>query len=134
MRQEGYMCLSIPLNLNPMIPCSNPQFYIWYLRVMGGTVGRDVCCLGGYSSECDQLVVGDGAVMGQQFNFLAHTVEDRKVKIRPITIKARATLGHGTYILPDAAMEELSSLSDMSVVSRLEKHLCEGPGLDGLGW
>ncbi len=84
---------------------------------MGAKIGRDVCCLGGYSTECDQLTVGDGAVMDQCFSFLAHTVEDRKVKIRPITIGARTTLGHNSLILPDAVMEDGSTLSDMSLVS-----------------
>jgi acetyltransferase-like isoleucine patch superfamily enzyme len=95
-------------------------FYNWYLRCMGTRVGRDVCCLGGVVAEYEQVSIGDGAVIGEGSFLLTHTVENRQVKIRPITIAPRVTVGALCAVLPDAAMEEGSALADMSLVMKGE--------------
>lgn len=84
---------------------------------MGTKVGRDVCCLGKVTHEFEQVTIGDGAVINDNAFLLTHTVENRRVKIRPISIGARATVGSLCAVLPDAAMEEGSTLAPMSLVS-----------------
>jgi len=88
-----------------------------YMRAMGASVGRGVCCLGHMGTEFDQVSVGDGSVMNPGSALLTHTVENRCVKIHPVSIGRRVTVGVSCVILPNATMDDGSSLADMSLVS-----------------
>lgn len=44
-------------------------------------------------------------------------MENRQVKIRPIKIGKRATVGAHSCVLPDASLEDYATLDDMSLVS-----------------
>lgn len=89
---------------------------------MGTKVGRDVCCLGMVAHEFEQVAFGDGAVLNEGAYMLTHTVENRSIKIRPISIGARATVGVMSAVLPDASMQDSAVLSDISVVRHLLQH------------
>jgi acetyltransferase-like isoleucine patch superfamily enzyme len=94
------------------------QLYNWYLRAMGTKVGKDVFCLGGVVAEYEQVTIGDGAVIADGAFLLTHTVEARHVKIRPIRIGKQCTIGALSAVLPDACMEDYSTLAEMSLVSK----------------
>jgi acetyltransferase-like isoleucine patch superfamily enzyme len=94
------------------------QLYNWYLRAMGTKVGKDVFCLGGVVAEYEQVTINDGAVIADGAFLLTHTVEARHVKIRPIRIGKQCTIGALSAVLPDACMEDYSTLAEMSLVSR----------------
>jgi hypothetical protein len=88
-----------------------------YLRAMGTKVGAGVACMGGVVAEYEQVVIGEGTVVNEGTFILTHTVENRCAKIRPISIGKRVTVGGLCAVLPDAAVEDGSSLADMSLVS-----------------
>lgn len=92
------------------------QWYNLYLRAMGTKVGPGVACMGGVVAEYEQVCIGEGTVVNEGTFILTHTVESRCAKIRPISIGKRVTIGGLCAVLPDAAMEDGSSLADMSLV------------------
>ncbi|KAF6251173.1 hypothetical protein COO60DRAFT_1677209 [Scenedesmus sp. NREL 46B-D3] len=91
--------------------------YNWYLRAMGTSLGKDVFCLGGVVAEYEQVTIGDGAVIADGAFLLTHTVEARHVKILPIRIGKQCTVGALSAVLPNACMEDYSTLGEMSLVS-----------------
>ncbi|WIA14435.1 hypothetical protein OEZ85_002961 [Tetradesmus obliquus] len=94
--------------------------YNWYLRAMGAKVGKDVFCLGGVVAEYEQVSIDDGAIIADGAFLLTHTVEARHVKIRPIRIGKQCTVGALSAVLPDACMEDGSTLQEMSLVMKGE--------------
>jgi len=93
------------------------QFYNMYLRVMGSKVGEGVSCMGAVAAEYEQVKIGAGSVINDGSFLLTHTVENRKAKIRPVTIGQHVTIGALCAVLPDATMGDGATLADMSLVS-----------------
>lgn len=100
---------------------------------MGTKVGRGVACMGGVVAEYEQVSIGEGTVVNEGTFILTHTVENRCAKIRPISIGTRVTIGGLCAVLPDAAMEDGSSLADMSLV-RCGRRGRRQAGATARGW
>lgn len=96
------------------------QMYVWFLRLMGAKVGARVCCLGGYSTELEQVTIGSGAVINELGYFLTHTIENRKLKISAINVGANVTIGSQSGLLPKSSLEYGSEIGPASVVMKGE--------------
>lgn len=97
--------------------CAALQFYNMYLRAMGTKVGRGVAFMGAVAAEYEQVSIGAGSVVNEGSFLLTHTVENRRAKIRPVSIGQNVTVGALCAVLPEAVMADGAVLADMSLVS-----------------
>lgn len=101
-------------------PIMGTVFYNMYLRAMGSKVGKGVSCMGAVAAEYEQVTIGAGSVVNEGSFLLTHTVENRRAKIRPVSIGAGVTVGALCAVLPDATMADGAALADMSLVMKGE--------------
>jgi len=92
-----------------------------YLRLMGAKVGRDVWCDTNTITEFDMVELGDGCVVNRHAIVQAHLFHDRLLRIGPLSMGPRSTLGPISAILPDTALGEGCSVGARSVVMRGER-------------
>ena len=60
------------------------------------------------------------AVVGDQAFFMGHTVEHRCVKMGPVTLGKRVTVGTLSAVLPGAVLEDGCTIGDVSLVMKQE--------------
>jgi len=101
-------------------PIMGSVFYNMYLRAMGTKVGRGVACMGAVAAEYEQVSIGAGSAINEGSFLLTHTVENRRAKIRPVSIGQNVTVGALCAVLPEAVMADGAVLADMSLVMKGE--------------
>ncbi len=92
----------------------------WFLRAMGMRIGRR-CVLGdGFAQvvDPDMISIEDGATVHALFQ--AHSFEDRVLKIAPVRIGARATVGRSAVVLYGADIGDRAHVMPHSVVMKNE--------------
>ena len=113
-----YENLVVPLLLEPLR--GTPWINI-YLRLMGCRIGKRVFTDTTDITEHDLVSVGDDAALNENAGLQTHLFEDRVMKVAPVEIGARATVGSLAIVLYDAVIEDDAMLGDLSVLMKGER-------------
>ncbi len=92
---------------------------VW-LRSLGATIGRGVWCESYWLPEADLVDLGDGATVNQGCVVQTHLFHDRMLSMDTVTLRAGATLGPNSVILPAAVLERHATVGPVSLVMRGE--------------
>lgn len=92
----------------------------WYIRAMGGKVGKNLWCDMINITEFDVITIGDNVVLNSGSCLETHLFHDRVMKIGPTNIGSGATLGPTCAVLPDTVVGEGCRIGGRSVVMRGE--------------
>jgi non-ribosomal peptide synthetase-like protein len=113
-----YESLAVPNTLEflrgtPLLP--------WALRLLGARVGRGVYLDTTDLTEFDCVQIGDEAELNVGCGPQTHLFEDRVMKIGPVVIGARATVGAGSTILYDTEVGDCVHLGPLTLVAKGER-------------
>jgi non-ribosomal peptide synthetase-like protein len=92
---------------------------VW-LRLLGATIGRGVWCDTYWLPEADLIELGDGSVVNSGCVVQTHLFHDRVLSMDRVTLKAGATLGPNSVILPAATIGRHATVGPVSLVMRGE--------------
>ena len=112
-----YEGLTVPLLLRhlrgtPFLPAS--------LRLFGARIGRRVWLDTTDLTEFDLVTIGEEAELSQHSGPQTHLFEDRVMKVGPVTLGARSTMGFNSIILPGGRLEQDAHLGALSLVMKGE--------------
>ena len=113
-----YENLAVPLLLEPLR--GTPYINV-FLRLMGCRIGRRVFTDTTDITEHDLVTVGDDAALNENAGLQTHLFEDRVMKVAPLEIGARATVGSLAIVLYDSLIEADAMLGDLSVLMKGER-------------
>ncbi len=105
---------------NLLEPLRGTAWLPMFLRLMGCRIGRRCYIDSTDITEHDLITLGDDVALNEQAGLQTHLFEDRVMKVGPVTIGARATIGSIAIVLYDASVGEDASLGDLSVVMKGE--------------
>jgi non-ribosomal peptide synthetase-like protein len=113
-----YESLAVPnfldvLRGTPMLP--------WALRLLGARIGRGVFMNTTDLTEFDCVRIGDGAELNAGCGPQTHLFEDRVMRIGPVEIGARVTVGARSTILYDTQVGEDARLGPLTLVAKGER-------------
>jgi non-ribosomal peptide synthetase-like protein len=92
---------------------------VW-LRSMGAKIGRGVWCETYWLPEADLVELRDGATVNQGCVVQTHLFHDRMLRMDTVTLRAGATLGPDSVILPAATLGKHATVGPVSLVMRGE--------------
>jgi len=92
---------------------------VW-LRSLGARIGRGVWCETYWLPEADLVDLGDGATVNQGCVVQTHLFHDRMLSMDTVTLRAGATLGPNSVILPAAVLDRHATVGPVSLVMRGE--------------
>lgn len=122
-----YEALAIPFLLDQL------QGTPWLpnvLRLMGVKIGKRVWMNTTDITEFDMVTIQDDAALNQDCGPQTHLFEDRVMKIGPVKIGARTSIGSGTIILYDSELGDDTHIEPLSLVMKGERL---SPGTDWIG-
>jgi non-ribosomal peptide synthetase-like protein len=96
-----------------------PALNLW-LRLLGARIGRGVWCDTYWLPETDLIELGDGATVNAGCVVQTHLFHDRVLSMDTVTLKAGATLGPNSVILPAATIGRHATVGPVSLVMRGE--------------
>jgi non-ribosomal peptide synthetase-like protein len=122
-----YEALAIPFFLDflqgtPWLPL--------IMRLMGVKIGKRVWMNTTDITEFDMVTICDDAALNQDCGPQTHLFEDRVMKVGPVKIGARSSIGAGTIILYDSELGDDTSVEALSLVMKGERL---SPGTDWIG-
>jgi non-ribosomal peptide synthetase-like protein len=122
-----YEALSVPFLLDflrgtPWLPL--------VLRLLGVKTGKRVWMNTTDITEFDMVTIGDDTALNQDCGPQTHLFEDRVMKIGPIRIGCRTTIGSGTIVLYDSEIGDDTRIEALSLVMKGERL---APGADWTG-
>ncbi len=112
-----YENLAVPLLLEPLR--GTPYINV-FLRLMGCRIGRRVFTDTTDITEHDLVSVGDDAALNENAGLQTHLFEDRVMKVAPVEVGDRATVGSLSVVLYDGRIEADAMLGDLSVLMKGE--------------
>ena len=89
-----------------------------FFRMMGARIGRNVLINTCNLFDYDLIDIGDDAFIGGDAVIIGHVGERGVLKIRPVRIGARCTVGQSSVVFPGATMEEGSVLGALSLLPK----------------
>ena len=98
---------------------ATPVLNAW-LRLMGARIGRGVWCETYWLPETDLVELGDGACVNQGSVVQTHLFHDRLFSTDRVSLRAGATLGPNSVILPAASLGRHATVGPVSLVMRGE--------------
>jgi non-ribosomal peptide synthetase-like protein len=122
-----YEALAIPFLLDYL---QGTPFLPPMLRLMGVKIGRRVFLNTTDITEFDMVTIGDDAALNQDCGPQTHLFEDRVMKVGPVKIGARSSVGAGTIILYDSELGDDTRIEALSLVMKGERL---SPGTDWVG-
>ncbi len=96
-----------------------PALSVW-LRSLGVAIGRGVWCESYWLPEPDLVELGDGATVNQGCVVQTHLFHDRVLSMDRVTLRAGATLGPNSVILPASSIGRHATVGPVSLVMRGE--------------
>lgn len=94
---------------------------VWYVRMMGARVGRDVWLETWWLPEFDIIDIADRASVNRGTVVQTHLFYDRVMSLVPTRLESGATLGVNSFILPGAVVGDRTVVGDGSLVLRDEE-------------
>ncbi len=112
-----YEGLPVPLFLRhlrgtPFLPAA--------LRLFGARIGRRVWLDSTDLTEFDLVTIGDDAELARDSGPQTHLFEDRVMKVGPVTLGARSSVGIASIILPGGRLDQDAQLGALSLVMKGE--------------
>ena len=89
-----------------------------FYRAMGAKIGRNVLINTCNMFDFDVLEIGDDAFIGGDAVVIGHAGEAGQLRIRPVRIGARCTVGQSSIVFPGATMEDRSVLGALSLLPK----------------
>ena len=89
-----------------------------FYRLMGARIGRNVMINSSNLYDFDLIEIGDDAFIGGDAVIIGHVGEKGMLRIRPVRIGARCTVGQSSVVFPGAVMEEGSVLGALSLLPK----------------
>ncbi|HTL58023.1 MAG TPA: Pls/PosA family non-ribosomal peptide synthetase [Candidatus Limnocylindrales bacterium] len=89
-----------------------------YLRLMGASIGRNVHLSSNNLAIYDLLSIGSESSINVDANLLGYTIEDGYLKLGRVSIGSRCFVGTRATASLNSAMDDQSSLEDLSLLSR----------------
>jgi non-ribosomal peptide synthetase-like protein len=86
----------------------------WYLRAMGGKIGRDAIISDIEIGAIDLITIGEGASLGQKAKLDNARVEGNEFIVGTITIGADAYIGSSAVLEENVVVEEGAELRDLT--------------------
>ncbi|WP_091370211.1 Pls/PosA family non-ribosomal peptide synthetase [Mucilaginibacter mallensis] len=113
-----YEALSVPFLLfymqgTPWLPL--------LLRLLGVKTGKRVWMNTTDITEFDMVSIGDDAALNSDCGPQTHLFEDRVMKVGPVKIGARSTIGAGTIVLYDSEIGDDTCVEALSLIMKGER-------------
>jgi non-ribosomal peptide synthetase-like protein len=89
-----------------------------FFRMMGARIGRNVLINTSNIFDFDLIEIGEGAFVGGDAVIIGHVGEHGLLRIRPVRIGARCTVGQSSVVFPGATMEDGSVLGALSLLPK----------------
>lgn len=89
-----------------------------FYRAMGARIGRGVVINSCNLFDFDLIEIGNGAFVGGDAVIIGHAGEGSVLKIRPVRIGARCTVGQSAIVFPGAVMGDGSVLGALSLLPK----------------
>jgi len=89
-----------------------------FFRLMGARIGRNVLINTSNMFDFDLIEIGDNAFVGGDAVIIGHVGERGVLRIRPVRIGPRCTVGQSSVVFPGAIMEEGSVLGALSLLPK----------------
>lgn len=94
-----------------------PMLNLFY-RAMGARIGKNVLINTANIYDFDVLTIGDNAFIGGDAVVIGHVGERGVLKIRPVRIGAKCTVGQSSVVFPGAVMGDGSVLGALSLLPK----------------
>jgi non-ribosomal peptide synthetase-like protein len=94
-----------------------PMLNLFY-RAMGARIGNSVLINTANIYDFDVLTIGDNAFIGGDAVVIGHVGERGVLKIRPVRIGAKCTVGQSSVVFPGAVMGDGSVLGALSLLPK----------------
>jgi non-ribosomal peptide synthetase-like protein len=87
------------VRLNPLVLFAGSPIYVFYLRVLGAKIGRDVLILSPQVPVCtDLLTIGDNTVICKDSFFSCYSAHDGVIYTGPVAVGKNAFVGERTVL------------------------------------
>ena len=96
-------------------------FLPFYYRILGMKVGRRACLLTTDFTEFDLVTMGDDVALNEDCTIQTHLFEDRVMKMGPVEIGSRVSIGSNTVILYGSVIEDDVKVGDLSLLMKGER-------------
>jgi non-ribosomal peptide synthetase-like protein len=113
-----YEALSIPFLLEYM---QGTPWLPLFMRLLGVKTGRRVWMNTTDITEFDMVTICDDAALNADCGPQTHLFEDRVMKVGPVKIGARSSIGAGTIILYDSEIGDDTRIEALSLVMKGER-------------
>ncbi|WP_118975606.1 Pls/PosA family non-ribosomal peptide synthetase [Taibaiella koreensis] len=113
-----YEALAVPFFLEYL---KGTPFLSWALRLLGMKTGRRVWLNTTDVTEHDMVSIGDDTALNEDCGPQTHLFEDRVMKVGPVKIGARCSIGARSIILYDSEIGDEVKLEPLSLVMKGEK-------------
>jgi non-ribosomal peptide synthetase-like protein len=95
----------------------SPVLNLFY-RLMGARIGRNVVINTCNMFDFDLIEIGDDTMIGGDSVVIGHVGEGDTLRLRPIRIGRRCTVGQSAVVFPGAVMEDGSVLGALSLLPK----------------
>ncbi len=92
-----------------------------YFRLMGAKIGKNCQVNTKEISDFHLITIGDNTMIGGQSTILGHVGERGKLKLRPVHIGSKVTIGLGATIFPGVEIGDRAVVGAGSLVLKDEK-------------
>lgn len=105
------------LRANPLVLFAGSPVYLWYLRLLGARIGRNVTVFSRNVPACpDLLTIGDGTVVRKDSFFPCYRARGGVIQTGPVTLGANVVVSEGTVLDIGATMGDGSQLGHASAL------------------
>ena len=94
---------------------------VLYFRLMGATIGKSVHINTKAISDFQFINIGDHSMIGGDVKLIGHVGERGKLKLRPIKIGSRVTIGDSAIIFPGVEIGDHAAVGAGAIVRKDEK-------------
>ncbi|CUG02114.1 Hypothetical protein, putative [Bodo saltans] len=94
----------------------------WFFRALGAKIGSWCYIDTVFLTEPDMVTIGDHCCIGERVTIQTHLFEDRVMKIEPLTIGDRVSIGALSIVLYNTTIERGCTIGPLSLVMKGESY------------
>lgn len=103
-----------------VVPLVGTPFLNLFMRFLGAKIGKRVFINSTDFTETDLIQIGDDTAVNENAPLQAHLFEDRVMKIGPIKIGERCSVGNFSVVLCDSELKNDANVGHLSLVMKGE--------------